>query len=1133
MRAFYNCDGITEIEIPEAVTSIGSYAFYDCGSLTKIEIPAGVDSIGEYTFYNCVSFTDVTIPDGVTSIGNYAFAYCATVTDIKLPSALKTIGSYAFSGWSALADVELPDGLLSIGSYAFKDCSLIKTLVVPDSVTSIGNGAFKGWSALEEITVPFIGEDIGGSSTSSDVFGYIFEYSDSYVSGATTQHFMAPPTSYSITYYGYYSIPSTLTKVTITKETIVPYGAFYNCSKLTEINLPETITDIRTNAFYNCGPYNNAENWENDILYIGSTLAYVKTKPAGELSIREGTTTIADDAFASSISLNKVSFPDSVKYIGESAFSGCTGLTEVLLGSGVEEIKDNAFYNCDYIQHVKYRGSEVEWDEIVIGINNEDLTEAERKMNGIFITVIDQDGNKVNEIETTARVTFDGSIVPEKAEHTYKLYADAEMTVPFDETQILLADTIVYVKYTINQYTYTFYDGDGNIFVQVTADYGTAVPKPVAEPTKTNTAQYTYFFTGWDGFVNGTILTEDISFAPTFDSVLNKYKYQFVGEDGTVYAEKAADYGTVIIKPDVVVEKESDVQYVYTFAGWKGYTDGMILESDVVFVADYTTETKRYKYEFLNSDGSVAKMLAAEYGTVIVPPAANPADEDPYTFDYWNGYEEGMVLVGDIQFTPVFKYKTYTITVAGNDATEISVVYDSNYTLVPVSSEGYLFAGYYTEPDGKGEKLTDENGCSLSKYDFARNITAYPYFEEDKYINKIVVSGREEITVGETDLNYVVEFGTDKDVQYAIITLKYPNTLQMNSYKSKDFVDVSIQSEYEIDGYTVVEFLCFYSFEGLNMPKNTILEAVDLSFALVDDSERSLKIEATADSLLSGEADYEFVEFVPAEITVVDKLAEEISITGSDSIDKPAQYTATVSPSHTSNKGVVWSVDDEAIATISETGLLTPIKAGTVIITATAQDGSGVYATKEVVITNAYAVINSLASNTGLWDKAFDSYEFEYTIIVPTDVESITLTPEYRLGIVKINNTAVASGRSRNISLNEGVNEITLDRTNVSGAENTQYVITVLRSDDVIIASLDSEAISIYLNSNEALEGKKLIVAAYSENGELIGMESRTVLENPDYTFDFVTGAKTYKVMLWDKIYNIEPYCESVKLEVK
>ncbi len=74
--AFYSCNRLTSVSMPNSVTSIGSSAFSKCSALTSVTIPNGVTSIGEYTFEGCSALTSVTIPNGVTSIGEYTFENC-------------------------------------------------------------------------------------------------------------------------------------------------------------------------------------------------------------------------------------------------------------------------------------------------------------------------------------------------------------------------------------------------------------------------------------------------------------------------------------------------------------------------------------------------------------------------------------------------------------------------------------------------------------------------------------------------------------------------------------------------------------------------------------------------------------------------------------------------------------------------------------------------------------------------------------------------------------------------------------------------------------------------------------------------------------------------------------------------
>jgi len=133
---FSDCTSLTEITIPDSVTSIGSGAFSGCTSLTEITIPAGVTSIGGGMFSGCTSLTKITIPDSVTSIGSGAFSRTG-LTEITIPANVKSIGDYAFdcggdyfsnNGYSPLILITLKrwestlsgnDRITTIGSYPF------------------------------------------------------------------------------------------------------------------------------------------------------------------------------------------------------------------------------------------------------------------------------------------------------------------------------------------------------------------------------------------------------------------------------------------------------------------------------------------------------------------------------------------------------------------------------------------------------------------------------------------------------------------------------------------------------------------------------------------------------------------------------------------------------------------------------------------------------------------------------------------------------------------------------------------------------------------------------------------------------------------------------------------------------
>ena len=128
--AFNGCTSLTNITIPDSVTSIGRNAFRGCSSLTNIIIPNSVTSIGHGAFYGCSSLTNVIIPDSVTYIGYDAFCFCISLTNIIIPDSNASIGGGAFRSCSSLKNITIPKSVAKMGSYVFSGCLSLKTIYI-------------------------------------------------------------------------------------------------------------------------------------------------------------------------------------------------------------------------------------------------------------------------------------------------------------------------------------------------------------------------------------------------------------------------------------------------------------------------------------------------------------------------------------------------------------------------------------------------------------------------------------------------------------------------------------------------------------------------------------------------------------------------------------------------------------------------------------------------------------------------------------------------------------------------------------------------------------------------------------------------------------------------------------------
>ena len=120
-KAFYDCDTLISITLPDGITAIGNNAFEDCGKLASIVIPDSVTTIGDYAFSYCRSLTSVVIPDSVTTIGDSAFYYCSSLTSVVIPDSVTTIGDSAFYYCDNLTNVTIGNSVTTIGDDAFPE----------------------------------------------------------------------------------------------------------------------------------------------------------------------------------------------------------------------------------------------------------------------------------------------------------------------------------------------------------------------------------------------------------------------------------------------------------------------------------------------------------------------------------------------------------------------------------------------------------------------------------------------------------------------------------------------------------------------------------------------------------------------------------------------------------------------------------------------------------------------------------------------------------------------------------------------------------------------------------------------------------------------------------------------------
>ena len=378
--AFSGVDTMISITLPSTLLEIKDAAFSGCHRLVEIinhselEIALfGEDNGGisdnALMVHNGSSkiviqddFKFVTV-DGV----NYLVDYIGNGAELRLPASYNgeryNVYNSAFKGHSEIRSLNVPGAVDRIYDRAFYGCNGITEAVVSEGVKAIGDAAFGACSSIESITLPFVG-DCGTENYSN--FGYIF-------GGVGYEHNSE-------------SVPSSLKRVVITGGTAIYARAFWECSGLESITLPESLISIGEYAFYACRGLVSITLPSNlssiaDGAFSSCRIAEVINKSG--LIITPGDSSYGSVAYRAIVVHNGESklvrhgdylfYEDYlIRYLGnatsitlpedysrgaygiwKSSFEGDARITSVVIPDCVTGIEVMAFYNCDALKSVK------------------------------------------------------------------------------------------------------------------------------------------------------------------------------------------------------------------------------------------------------------------------------------------------------------------------------------------------------------------------------------------------------------------------------------------------------------------------------------------------------------------------------------------------------------------------------------------------------------------------------------------------------------------------------------------------------------------------------------------------------------------------------------------------------------
>ena len=350
---YLNGELVTDLVIPDGVTSVSAKTFEGCISLKSVTIPDSVTAIGKSAFDSCPNLETVSIGDGVKTIGETAFSFCGNLQSISIGSGVTSIGHLAFESNKSLNRVELHDvsawcrvdfqqlNYLNAGGddvkssnpfYGGADLYLngakVTNLVIPEDVTSIGSRAFLRCGSLESVTIP-----AGVTSIGSNAF---YECAN-------------------------------LSAVNLTEGLKrIDENAFYHCSKLGVVTLPEGMQSVGQYAFSGC-----AENlrvnmpktlpaFGYDALRCqGSTQVYITDLPAW-CAASFTTSPFANSGYTLYFNEQPVTdlvIPDGVTSIGKRVFYHCANLQTVTLPASLTKIDEYAFGSCTQLNRIRFLGN--------------------------------------------------------------------------------------------------------------------------------------------------------------------------------------------------------------------------------------------------------------------------------------------------------------------------------------------------------------------------------------------------------------------------------------------------------------------------------------------------------------------------------------------------------------------------------------------------------------------------------------------------------------------------------------------------------------------------------------------------------------------------------------------------------
>ena len=235
MQAFSNDNSILSLALGKNVKSIGESAFSGCKKLSKITFNDELKYIGGSSF-NSTAISELNLPDSVEYIGGGAFLYCSNLADINLNKNIKSIGERVFN--NTLWYKNQADGLIYKDDILFEhkgDCNIYESLEVKDGTRIVAGKALRNVYCTR-VVLP--------NSLEYICRGAFYKCS-------SLETINIPDNVEMIDTAAFWECRFLNSKIKITKAHVMA-SAFYECENLTEVEFGEEVKFLGINAFYGC-----------------------------------------------------------------------------------------------------------------------------------------------------------------------------------------------------------------------------------------------------------------------------------------------------------------------------------------------------------------------------------------------------------------------------------------------------------------------------------------------------------------------------------------------------------------------------------------------------------------------------------------------------------------------------------------------------------------------------------------------------------------------------------------------------------------------------------------------------------------------------------------------------------------